>query len=127
MRWYYGELVPCPVSHTLVLTEKQFHKRLKKLRLPEKDWPEFTKNGADATVHFFEETKTGRECAIVCIRKTDHPLPQIFGLLTHEAVHIWQAYRDILGEKAPSSEFEAYAIQGIAQDLFVEYDRLTKK
>jgi hypothetical protein len=42
-------------------------------------------------------------------------------------VHIWQAVRDIMGEKEPSSEFEAYSVQQISLELMWAYKELTKK
>jgi len=37
---------------------------------------------------------------------------------TQEFLHIWQRIKKLMGEKKPSTEFEAYSIQRIAQDLF---------
>ena len=49
-------------------------------------------------------------------------LIQIHGLLLHEAVHIWQEVKLRMGEESPSSEFEAYSVQAIAQDLFEMFE-----
>jgi len=47
---------------------------------------------------------------------------EVYGLLLHEAVHVWQKVKKLMGEKEPSSEFEAYSIQAIAKDLFKMYE-----
>lgn len=47
---------------------------------------------------------------------------EVYGLLLHEAVHVWQRIRELMGEREPSTEFEAYSIQSIAQDLFEMYE-----
>lgn len=49
-------------------------------------------------------------------------LQQVHALLVHEAVHLWQDARRVLGEKEPSAEFEAYAVQSISQRLMEAYD-----
>ena len=46
---------------------------------------------------------------------------QIVGILVHEAVHIWQEIRTAMGEDEPSSEFEAYSIERISEDLISEW------
>ncbi|HAV5515503.1 TPA: hypothetical protein JI118_17385 [Acinetobacter baumannii] len=53
---------------------------------------------------------------------SERKLIEIYGLLLHEAVHVWQKVKKLMGEKEPSSEFEAYSIQAIAQDLFKMYE-----
>ncbi|MGQ1216569.1 hypothetical protein ACT4Z6_18755 [Acinetobacter baumannii] len=47
---------------------------------------------------------------------------EVYGLLLHEAVHVWQKIKKLMGEREPSVEFEAYSIQAIAQDLFKMYE-----
>ena len=49
---------------------------------------------------------------------------QIAAMLVHEAVHVWQTIRRSIGETSPSSEFEAYSIQHIAQELMSRYVEL---
>jgi hypothetical protein len=47
----------------------------------------------------------------------NHTVEQIYDLLVHEAVHVWQYFRDHIGEKTPSVEFEAYTVQYISGEL----------
>jgi hypothetical protein len=120
MKWLDRSLVISPVYYGLCQSEKEFRKELKRLGIPKKDRPEFINPGADATVHFFE--KDNATSAIVCLGSADcHTPDEIVGLLIHEAVHIWQEIRSNIGEKNPSSEFEAYSIQTIAQRLIEAY------
>ncbi|GGL48343.1 hypothetical protein [Caulobacter rhizosphaerae] len=42
----------------------------------------------------------------------------VAGLLAHEATHVWQQVREKMGERWPSIEFEAYAVQCIFQGLY---------
>ncbi len=75
-------------------------------------------------MHTFERAASGGNVAVVCIAETkDRTLPQIYAMLVHEAVHIWQGARVILGENHPGTETEAYAIQAYAQRLMEEYAR----
>lgn len=123
MNWLDRSLVISPIHYGLCRTEKAFKKELKRLGVPKKDRPDFLLNRSDATVHFFE-SKDQKECAIVCLGKMkDRTSNEIVGLLIHEAVHIWQHVKENMGESYPSKEFEAYAIQTIAQRLIEEYSR----
>jgi hypothetical protein len=113
-------------SHYVVLclTSKDFNRELKHLKVPRERWPDFLSTArADATTHYFE--RRGKYCAVVCLQagKKREPL-EICGLLVHEAVHIWQAHCDSVGERTPSAEFEAYSIQAIAQDLMAKFSEL---
>jgi len=75
--------------------------------------------GAAAQVDFY----SNGTYAVVQLGDTSERNPiEVYGLLLHEAVHVWQKVRKLMGEKEPSSEFEAYSIQAIAQDLFEMYE-----
>lgn len=122
VKWLDRALITSPYSFGLCRSEKDFQRALKRLGVPKDQWPSFMKTeSADATVHYFE-CDGGGHCAIVCLRSTKGRTKiEAYGLLTHEAVHIWQAIRDDIGEDRPSSEFEAYSIQAIAQHLMEAY------
>lgn len=62
--------------------------------------------------------------AFVMVNDKNCSLNDVHELLLHEAVHIWQHCRDIMGEDNPSCEFEAYQIQFIASNLFKMYDEM---
>lgn len=120
--WLDRTLFVCPIYYTLCTTEKDFQRELKRLDVDRQSWPAFmASKTANASVHFLENE--GKTCAIVCIAPIDRDPVEVAGLLVHEAVHIWQEARDDVGERSPSSEFEAYAIQHIAQNLMAEYRR----
>ncbi|MFP0263750.1 hypothetical protein [Acinetobacter pittii] len=75
--------------------------------------------GAAAQVDFY----SNGAYAVVQLGDTSERKPiEVYGLLLHEAVHVWQKVRKLMGEKEPSSEFEAYSIQAIAQHLFEMYE-----
>lgn len=120
------ELAYC---YRLCVTEKDFQAEMKRLKLPKKDWPKFIKTShASATIHFFESSD-GNLCAICCLHKdaakTKTPA-QIYGLLVHEAMHLWRACKENIGETDPSLEFEAYAMQRISQNLIHSWMEQTK-
>lgn len=128
MEWLDRALVVSPYYYGLCLSEKDFHKELKKLKVPRETWPQFLgSQSANATAHFFEKGDGAKCCIVTMPLSKKHSLAQIYALLTHEAVHIWQAIREDLGEKSPSSEFEAYAIQALSQELILSYERQRKK
>lgn len=120
MKWLDRSLLVSPYHYALCTKEKDFQKELKRLKIPKSDWPEFiSSDHANANVHYFEHSK----CCIVCLGSTKgFTKIQVYALLVHEAVHIWQAIRDDIGERCPASEQEAYAIQSISQQLFGAYN-----
>lgn len=66
--------------------------------------------------------------AIICIKEgLELSLIETFSLLVHEAVHLWQAHCEYIGEEAPGDEIEAYAIQKIATELMKEYMNTRKE
>ncbi len=70
--------------------------------------------GAAAQVSYYLD---GAYAVVQLGDTSERNLIEVYGLLLHEAVHVWQKVKKLMGEKEPSSEFEAYSIQAIAQDL----------
>ncbi|MDC5109016.1 hypothetical protein OHW62_16510 [Acinetobacter baumannii] len=75
--------------------------------------------GAAAQVDFYSD---GAYAVVQLGDTSERKLIEIYGLLLHEAVHVWQIVKRRMGESEPSVEFEAYSIQAIAQDLFEMYE-----
>ena len=128
LKWLDRDLVISSRHLTLCTTEKMFKAAMKHLKIKRSDRPEFVLNWhSDATAHYFDNKHTRTKTCVVCPRNfEDKSAAEIFGLLTHEAVHIWQEIKDAYGEHTPGREFEAYSIQNIAQRLFSEFERQTK-
>ena len=126
MKWLGRRMMTLPVFLGLCQDERKFKKELLRLKLTE-TWPWLTSDHADATTHFLHNDK-GDRTVIVCIRnKPGITLCQAYALLVHESVHVWQEVKEIIGEREPSKEFEAYSIQAIAQELMVAYRHPTKR
>lgn len=51
------------------------------------------------------------------------PDVEVYALLAHEAVHVWQFLCEAILEHQPSPEFEAYTIQEITLNLCSEYKK----
>ncbi len=80
---------------------------------------QFLDMGADAQVSSYSD---GAYVIVQIGETAGKDQLQVYGLLLHEAVHIWQIVKRRMGEREPSVEFEAYSIQAIAQDLFEMYE-----
>lgn len=128
-RWLDRRLYVAPFYYALCLTEKDFHKELKHLKIAEGHRPAFVKHWhSDATVHYFENRKEASVSCLVCLNNWEGKEDiVIYGLLVHEAVHLWQETKDLLGEDKPGREQEAYAIQNLAQQLMRSFKEQTKK
>lgn len=126
-QWLDRGLVQSPLAFGLCLSEKDFKKELKRLHVPKSTWPAFTVNNSHATTHFFENKADGI-CAIITLDTKIKVKPiQVCSLLVHEAVHLWQEIRKMLGEKEPSPEFEAYSVQWLSQELMFSYESQMSK
>lgn len=127
MKWCDRTLIQSPYSYGVCLDEEDYHETLRKLELPEKLWAPFVNPGKDATVHYWTH-HDGRNVALVCIKDAHKHKPgPVVGILVHEAVHIWQAIKEDMGETNPSKEFEAYSIQWIVQELIESYNHANSK
>lgn len=125
MKWLGQALITGP-HMALALSERDFLRAHKQLRLPRELAKPWIASG-DATTHMYSHREHGLAC-IVCLAANEQHMSgiQIAGLLVHEAVHVFQFWREEVGEVAPSSEFEAYAIQRIAQRLMESYAQQSK-
>lgn len=118
------DLYESPVFYALCTSEKAFYREMARLKVPPRQLGDWIPGLKDASTHTLKHEKHGR-MAIVCVSPrnfTDrYDGAKLAALLTHEAVHVWQEMREHMGEANPSSEFEAYAIQRISQNLMAAY------
>ncbi len=115
---YVPEWYITPFEHSkYTLARNQLHMDL--LFDDMNDSDEFLSMGCSAQVDYYDG---GKHCIVQLGETKGKSLVTIHGLLLHEAVHIWQRAKHLMGEKEPSIEFEAYSIQRIAQDLFDMYE-----
>lgn len=108
-----------PVEYCFCPSEKAWHRQMKAMEITGESYPE-----TDGRATFF--TKHGKTIAIVTVRdgaEEKHSLIELLGILVHEATHIWQEIRAVMGEKDPSSEFEAYSMQAIVQELIAAFKK----
>ena len=74
-------------------------------------------SNAPAATHFYDDEKI----VVLLDDKADVTDSEKVALLVHESVHVWQEIRNRMGEKEPSSEFEAYSVQSIFLGLLSLY------
>ena len=121
-RWCDRTLVLNPYYFGLVTSEAMYYEECDRLEIPKADQGVWISNDwSNATVSHFE--RAGHKPILIVAIRVDEGRTgiQIAGLLVHEAVHIWQKICRYIGEDNPSSEFEAYSIQWIAQELMESY------
>ena len=114
--------MPLPLSLVLFTVEKDFRAELGRLGI--KVECEFVPDAATAVVHSFENIKDGTEIDMVCIdtRKLVGKEPEeVIAMIVHEAVHVKQHCMRYIGERKPSKEFEAYAVQHITEALLKQF------
>jgi hypothetical protein len=127
--WLDRNLLVSPYHYALCLSEEAYEKELDRLKVPKKTRGSWMKTPhADATLHFFEQNDDVGLCAIVCLRKKKGvEREQVYAMLVHEAVHLWQAIKEYIGELTPGIEAEAYSVQRVAQSLMYSYKEQTEK
>lgn len=103
----------------LCVTEDEYHATLKHRKFSG-DIPSFTGSGHDgATTHILSDCHGSLVCLVNCHFETKDAA-QVAALMAHEAVHVWKAQMDDIGEDCPGEEIEAYGIQNITQTLYAE-------
>lgn len=105
--------------YTLCLSKEEYQQALDQVEVTDDIGQWAPKSGARTHTVY----DSNMSC-IVCMNGSQDATPiEIAALLVHEAVHIWQAHCEDIGEEKPGKEQEAYAIQGISQELMMEYAR----
>lgn len=84
-----------------------------------RDIGHYPDNAAMTTL--FQDTKAKTRTCIVTV--CDRTPRETVTLLVHEAMHVWRDIRENIGEEHPSSEFEAYAMQDIVEQLIKAYEQ----
>ncbi len=117
-------LFESPYCIGLCLSEKAFYRDLNRLKIPKSRCPEWIPSNCNGRVWEFAKTDPPAKICIVCIRASKEASKvQVYGLIIHEAIHVWQAIKADVNEHEPSAEFEAYSIQAIAMRLIAAYKR----
>lgn len=77
-----------------------------------------------ATTHYYAD-QDGQLACLVCVNDSAFSRDPVgvCGSLVHEAVHVWQAYADDIGEERPGREQEAYVVQWLSEVLLAEFRR----
>ena len=118
-RWLDRRIAAPGPYLTLCLSQEEFRDAVMHLKAPEIPiWCP-----SSAITHIFSH-ENGGVCCVVCIKGWEGRNPiEVAGLLVHEAVHVWQAYAEDIGERSEGAEQEAYAVQAISQELMAEFAR----
>lgn len=124
-RWLDRTLLRAPCM-ALCLNEKDFHNRLKYLKVVKHDYPAFEKPGRIAAAISFENADKNTTVLVVLNDWENRPPLDIVISLVHESVHVWQVLCKEIGETNPGDEQEAYAIQNITKVLLDEFVRQTR-
>lgn len=123
VQWCDRHLFLGPIYYTICTDEKKFQAQLKHMNIGE--FLEPTQGCDFARTHFLYNS-LGDEVAIVCLFPGEHSLEASYGLIAHEAIHIWQHTLENIGEENPGKEMEAYCVQTIFVELVHEFNRQLK-
>lgn len=121
LKWLCRDLITGPYM-ALVLSERDFHKAMSLFNVPLHQRGSWIKSdGSDATAHTMIHPQRGIAVVVALRMRDGLSGVQVAGLLVHEAVHAFRHFCDQIGEERPSAEFEAYAIQAMAQRLMESF------
>lgn len=125
----YLSLRPYPANVAFSFQEKAFRREMK--RLCGDDVDANKTEVSDATLHMLCDPKLDPPLTCILHMRPDvlkkRNNIEIAGLCAHEAVHVWQKVKSIIGEDEPGLEQEAYFIQYVMQFFMVNALNLKKK
>lgn len=118
---YWVELGFLPVEVGYAPNARAWDAALIRLGIPTEPYPT-----TDGRCVWWENVGPNRKDIILITvgeRVKIHSLSQVAGIIAHECTHAWQHIRKIIGEKEPSAEFEAYAIQAMVQHVMFAHQK----
>lgn len=126
-KWLSSTILTCDYLG-ICFNEKDFHRELRRMKVPPQQWSSWLTQDALATTHHLTSDK-GSRASIVCIPiRPEMDGITVAALLVHEAVHVIQETFDFIGEGTVGRETQAYAIQAVSERLMEAYrDRLYKE
>lgn len=101
------------LSYTLIRTQDQYDILFEDVN----DTDSIELNGSTAYVKYYENS-----VVVILGDNKNFSKLDIYSILVHESVHIWQYLKIKMCEDKPSPEFEAYSIQKIYRDLVEMYE-----
>ena len=111
----WAELGFLPVSVGYAPNKKAWKKALKDLGIMQEPFPE-----TDGRCDWWTSVGELRTDAILITvgkRAKNYSMAQVTGIIAHECMHAWRHIREAIGEKEPSTEFEAYVLQALVQSV----------
>lgn len=116
-KWLSGSLQECSFKYKLITSQKEFQSLLNKLHIGA---DAYCDEGALAQTYYYRDAGV----CLVCLKEgLSLSEVDVFGLLVHEAVHVWQFHCEYIGEDKPGNETEAYAIQKLSVELMRAYKK----
>lgn len=116
---------PYPVPLIYVPSKGAWKRARKANELPKYSYPVSEKSSVAGHCVNMRNNK-GFACIVVFIRP-DRPEADTVGTIVHEAVHVLQYIKEVIGEDEPGMEFEAYTTEAIVSGLITAYEDYHKK
>jgi len=108
-----------PVAIGFCPNAKAWDREIKRLN-GDQPWPTSADKGGYTLLG--TNSETGCSTTLVCIgRGAERDAMEVILTILHEAVHVWQFVRQVIGEHHPGIEMEAYGIEGITRGLIEAY------
>lgn len=123
---FWIELGPLPIKVGYSPSWKARTRALKKLRITNRpSWEE----SDGRCEHWWNVGKYLDHVVLITLstKARRHEMPYIAGVIAHECMHAWRHIREAIGEKEPSSEFEAYTMQQMVQHVLHAHMTRRKK
>lgn len=125
IEWLDRHVVLSPYL-TLCVTEASFEAVCRHCNIP-KPYPSWVSDGAEATTHIFQ-SKFGEVVCIVCCSTQGKKDPSlVYGLLAHEATHVWTECLSSYPGVSDDEELRCVGVQLITTRLIKAWNDSVRK